>query len=152
VSELGYHAGVFRGAIPMVEQLAEVAPQGIDVVIDNVGGEQLQAAISNARVGARVVILGALSGQLATHGSGRTAPVELDSIQLLRKKITLRGYSADDDPHVHAEWINRFAEWLGAGSIRFPHEIIVGLECAPQALERVIKGEYFGTVVVKPQA
>ncbi|MFM0642301.1 NADP-dependent oxidoreductase [Paraburkholderia metrosideri] len=149
VSELGYEAAVFRGATPIVEQLAEVAPQGIDVVIDNVGGEQLQSAVANARVGARVVILGALSGQLATHGSGRTAPVELDSIQLLRKKITLRGYSADDDPHMHAEWINRFAEWLRAGSIRFPHEIIVGLECAPQALERVIKGEYFGTVVVK---
>jgi NADPH-dependent curcumin reductase CurA len=150
VSELGYDAAVFRGATPIVEQLLEAAPQGIDVFIDNVGGEQLAAAIATARVGARVVILGALSGQLATRGPGRTAPVELDSIQLLLKKITLRGYSADDDPQVHAEWISQFAEWLKAGSIRFPHEIITGLDYAPHALVRVINGEYFGTVVVKP--
>ncbi|CAB3659928.1 Putative NADP-dependent oxidoreductase YfmJ [Paraburkholderia sediminicola] len=149
VSELGYDAAVFRGAAPIVEQLAAAAPQGIDVIIDNVGGEQLQAAIANARVGARVVILGALSGQLVAEGPGRIAPVELDSMQLLLKKITLRGYSADDDPHMHAEWISRFADWLDAGSIRFPREIITGLECAPQALARVINGECFGTVVVR---
>ncbi|MFM0076724.1 zinc-binding dehydrogenase [Paraburkholderia sediminicola] len=111
MSELAYDAAVLRGTTPIVEQLAEAVPQGIDVFIDNVGGEQLQAAIANARVGARFVILGALSGQLAAHGPGRTAPVELDSMQLLLKKITLRGYSADDDPHMHAEWISRFNLW-----------------------------------------
>lgn len=66
------------------------------------------------------------------------------------KRITLRGYSADDDPDAYAEWIQQFARWLEAGSIRFPHEIIDGLDRAPLALERVIRGDYFGTVLVKP--
>ncbi len=33
--------------------------------------------------------------------------------------------------------------------IRFPHEIIAGLERAPEALERTIRGDYLGTVIVK---
>jgi len=149
VSELGYDAAVFRGARPIVEQLAQAAPEGLDVVLDCVGGEQLQAAVAVAREGARVLIVGTLSGQLASRGTGRTAPVELDSVAILLKKITLRGYSADDDPDAHAEWIQRFAAWLRAGTIRFPHEVIAGLERAPRALERVINGEYFGAVLVK---
>ena len=150
VSELGYDAAVCRGGTPIVEQLAAAAPEGIDVFLDNVGGEQLQAAIAAAREGARVVIVGTLSGQLASHGAGRTAPVELDSVQLLVKRITLRGYSADDHPEAYADWIQQFAQWLEADSIRFPHEIIDGLDHAPLALERVIRGEYFGTVLIKP--
>ena len=64
VRELGYDAAVLRGAGPLARQLAEVAPEGLDVVIDNVGGEQLQAAIGAAREGARIVILGALPASL----------------------------------------------------------------------------------------
>jgi NADPH-dependent curcumin reductase CurA len=149
VSELGYDAAVWRGSTSIADQLAEAAPRGLDVFVDNVGGEQLQAAIAVAREHARIVILDTLAGQLAAQGPGRMAPFELDSLQLLLKRITIRGYSADDDPDAREEWSARFAAWLNSGAIRFPHEVIAGLECAPDALERVIRGEYFGTVVVK---
>jgi NADPH-dependent curcumin reductase CurA len=90
-----------------------------------------------------------LSGQLAKTGTGRTAPVELDSFQILLKKLTIRGYSADDDVDVRAEWTRRFADWLRSGDIRFPHVIIPGIEQAPQALQDVTSGKYFGTVLVQ---
>ena len=149
VGELGYEAAVRRGAAPMATQLAEVAPEGLDLIIDNVGGEQLQAAIGAAREGARIVILGALSGQLAPQGPGRTAPVMLDSFAILLKKLTLRGYSADDDPDARNEWTQRFGEWLRSGSIVFPHVVVKGLDKAPEVLERVAEGQYFGTVIVE---
>jgi len=149
VRELGYDAAVIRGAESIARQLAKAAPNGIDVVIDNVGGEQLQAAVAAAREGARVVVMGALSGQLAKEGTGRTAPVQLDSFQLLLKKITLRGYSADDDPDLRQEWTNRFSQWLRSGSITFPHVISKGIDSAPDVLQRVAEGRYFGTVIVE---
>ena len=149
VSELGYDAAVFRGDSSIADQLAQAAPAGLDVFVDSVGGEQLQAAIATAREGARVLIVGALSGQLASRGAGRSAPVELDSVQLLLKRINIRGYSADDDADVRTEWTQRFAAWLRAGAIRFPHTLIRGLEQAPQACERVTRGDYLGAVVVE---
>jgi len=114
-----------------------------------VGGPQLQAAVKAARTGARFVLVGALSGQLAPQGTGRTAPVQLDSFDLLLKKITMRGYSADDHPEVRNEWTRRFADWLRSGEICFPHVTIAGLDAAPGALRDVIEGRHFGVVVVK---
>ncbi|QMU69732.1 NADP-dependent oxidoreductase [Streptacidiphilus sp. P02-A3a] len=150
VGELGYDAAVVRDADqPLAEQLAAAAPDGIDVFLDNVGGEQLRAAVGAARQGARFVLVGALSGQLAAHGAGRTAPVELDSFPLLLKKITMRGYSADDNPEARAEWTERFGGWLRSGGISFPHVRISGLDQAPNALLDVIAGRHLGTVVVE---
>jgi NADPH-dependent curcumin reductase CurA len=150
VSELRYDAAVIRdGEKPFLEQLLEAAPDGVDVFLDNVGGEQLRAAVAAAREGARFVVVGTLSGQLAATGTGRTAPVELDSFQILLKKITIRGYSADDDPDAQEEWFGRFAEWLRSGDIRFPHTVIGGLEHAPAALRDTAQGRYLGTVLVK---
>jgi NADPH-dependent curcumin reductase CurA len=149
VSELGYDAAVVRGGKPIAHQLAEVAPEGLDVIVDSVGGDQLQAAVATARRGARVLLLGALSGQLNPDGAGRSAPVELDSFQLLLKEITIRGYSADRDMALRAQWTRKFATWLRSGEIRFPHAVVQGIENAPRALEDAVAGRYFGTVLVK---
>jgi NADPH-dependent curcumin reductase CurA len=150
VSQLGYDAAVTRGQRPIVAQLKDIAPEGLDVIIDNVGGEQLQAAVALARPGARIVILGALSGQLAPDGAGRSAPVTLDSFQLLLKEITMRGYSADRDADIGPVWTGQFAKWLSSGEISFPHTLIEGIEQAPKALEEAAEGRHFGTVLVKP--
>jgi NADPH-dependent curcumin reductase CurA len=149
ISELRYDGVVVRGEKPLAAQLAEVAPDGVDVYLDNVGGTQLQAAVKAARSGARFVVVGALSGQLAAQGTGRTAPVQLDSFDILLKKITMRGYSADDDPEVRSEWTARFADWLRSGDICFPHVTIDGLDAAPGALIDVAEGRHFGVVLIK---
>ena len=93
-------------------------------------------------------MVGALSGQLASQGTGRTAPVQLDSFQLLLKKITMRGYSADDDLAARPEWDRRFAEWSQNGDIVFPHAVVTGIENAPQALLDAISGRHVGVIVV----
>ncbi|MFG2005167.1 MDR family NADP-dependent oxidoreductase [Spirillospora sp. NPDC048911] len=148
VSELGYDAAVIRGAGPIADQLAEAAPDGLDVVLDNVGGEDLQAAVTAARTGARLVLVGALSGQLSPSGRGTTSPVELDSYMLIGKQITLRGYSAGGDEQIRSEWLDRFGGWLRSGEITFPYVGVPGIDAAPQALHDMMNGRHLGTVVV----
>jgi len=148
IDGLGYDAVVVRGAAPLAEQLAIAAPDGIDVVVDNVGGEDLQAAVAAARRSARFALVGALSGQLAPGGSGTTAPVEIDSFQLILKQVTMAGYSAGGDAGLRSEWEERFAGWLRSGVIQFPHVRVEGIEQAPQALHDVLAGRYLGTVIV----
>jgi len=149
VTGLGYDAVVVRGdGAPIAEQLAKAAPDGIDVFFDNVGGEDLQAAIAAANRSARFALVGALSGQLAQHGGGSTAPVEIDSYQLILKQITMAGYSALGDIEVRSEWTERFGGWLRAGTIQFPHVRVEGIGQAPRALHDVLTGRYVGTVVV----
>jgi NADPH-dependent curcumin reductase CurA len=146
VSDLGYDAAVIRDAGPIDEQLAKAAPDGIDVFVDNVGGDQLQAAIATARPGARFVIVGTLAGQLSPGLSGTTAPVEIDTFQLIAKRIEMRGFGGLDDTR---EWAERFGGWLRAGDITFPHARVQGIDQAPRALHDLIGGRHFGAVIVE---
>ncbi|MFH9724819.1 MDR family NADP-dependent oxidoreductase [Streptomyces sp. NPDC017254] len=150
VSELGYDAAVVRGADrSFAAQLAEAAPEGLDVLLDTVGGEQLSAAVAAARPGARGVLVGALSGQLDPEGTGATARVELDSYSLVLKRVSLRGFSPLDHPGTEGEWRARFGEWLRAGAITFPHVRVAGMERAAEALREVMEGRHLGAVVVE---
>lgn len=143
IAELGYDAVVLRGE-PIADQLAKAAPDGIDVLIDNVGGDQLRAAVGAARTGARFSLVGTLSSQLSPDGKGTTGPVELDTFQLILKQITLRGITGARD-----EWAERFGQWLRAGRITFPHVRVAGIDNAPQALHELISGRHFGAVIVE---
>lgn len=148
-SELDYDEVIVRGSVPVATQLAEAAPDGIDVYVDIVGGEQLQAAATSARQGARFVLLGALTAELADDGARKVAPVTLDSFQLIIKGVTMRGYSADDDPDAFAEWIQRLAEWQRDGDMHLPRSTFVGIENAPQALHEACAGTLKGLVLVE---
>lgn len=148
ISELGYDAAVIRGAAPIEEQLAKAAPDGIDVYLDNIGGDQLQAAVAAARPGARFVLVGALSGQLSPDGAGGTAPVELDTYQLILKRVSIRAFQGFDE-QARSQWLERFGGWLRAGHITFPHVRIAGIDDAPRALQEMIEGRHFGTVIVE---
>lgn len=148
-AELGYDEVIVRGDGPFAERLAAAAPDGIDVLFDTVGGEQLAGALQCARRRARFVLVGALSGQLDPHGRGGSAPVRLDSFQIVNKGISVFGYSGMDHPDVEDEWIGRFGLWLREGRIRFPHERIQGIANATRALPDLIAGRYLGTAIVE---
>ena len=47
---------------PVLEQLNNAAPDGIDVYFDNVGGESLEAALSGLRAHGRIIACGGISG------------------------------------------------------------------------------------------
>lgn len=147
MADFGYDATVVRGAEPLAAQLGRAAPDGVDVVLDLVGGEDLLAAISVARQGARFALVGALAGQLDPARDGTSAPVEVDLFQLIVRQLTLSGY-AGGDPAVREEWVGRFAGWLRTGEIVFPHDRVDGIDRAPQALLDVLAGRHLGTVLV----
>ncbi|MET7703556.1 NADP-dependent oxidoreductase [Streptomyces sp. NPDC005485] len=147
--ELGYDAIVLRGAAPLDGQLAKAAPEGIDVVLDTVGGEQLTAAVHVANRGARFALVGALDGQLSPDRAGGSAPTVLDTYRLLTRGVTIAGYSGLGHPDVEQEWEARFGDWLRAGDIRFPYTPVRGMERAPGALPQLIAGRSFGASIVE---
>lgn len=146
--ELHYDEVILRGEGAFNEQLQRYAPAGIDLFVDIVGGEQLEAAVSQTREGARLVLLGALSAELADKASTKFAPVEIDAFALIVKGVTLRGYSADEDPDVFSEWLTRInePEWAG---LAFPNTLFNGLKSAPQALQDACSGRARGVVIVE---
>ncbi|MEL7978026.1 NADP-dependent oxidoreductase [Isoptericola sp. F-RaC21] len=144
VAELGYDDVVLRDGTPPAAQLEQVAPDGIDVMVDNVGGEQLAAGLAAARTGARIVLVGALSGQLDPDAL-RNPTVALDSFRLVLRQITVQGLSHAQP----SDWAARVGEWAARGQLAFPHVRIPGIDRAPAALADTMAGRYAGTVVVE---
>ncbi|MFH8343989.1 MDR family NADP-dependent oxidoreductase [Streptomyces sp. NPDC018045] len=145
---LGYDDVVLRGTGSAEEQLRRAAPDGIDVLLDLVGGEQLRAALAVARTGARFALVGALSGQLG-DGPGVAAPVELDSALMVTRRVTLRGFSLVDHPDLLREWTREFGRGLRDGSLVFAHTRVQGLDRAPRALCELTRGSHTGAVLVE---
>ncbi|MFI8993833.1 MDR family NADP-dependent oxidoreductase [Streptomyces sp. NPDC053542] len=148
VKELGYDEVVLRGAGPVGPQLRRAAPNGIDVLLDTVGGEQLAAALESARTGARFALVGALSAQLG-EGDGTTAPVELDAGLVVTRRVTLRGFSVRDHPGLAQEWTEEFGRGLRDGTLIFAHSRLRGLDQAPEALRELVQGDHTGAVLVE---
>ncbi|MBO1329900.1 NADP-dependent oxidoreductase [Streptomyces sp. VRA16 Mangrove soil] len=146
--ELGYDAVVVPGD-DLVGALAGAAPDGYDVIVDNVGGAQLTAAVELTRPGARIAVVGALSGQFDPALPGGTSPAVIDTFALVKRSVSLLGYQTVDHPGVEEEWRERFDGWLRSGEIVFPYTVVRGMEHAPSALQELQQGRHFGTLVVE---
>jgi NADPH-dependent curcumin reductase CurA len=136
---IDYHAG------PIAEQLTRAAPEGIDVYLDNVGGDHLAAAIGAARVGARVALVGAISSYNATG----PVPGPDNLYQVYWKEMTLRGILVTSYFHRFPEWIERASGWLRDGSLRTAETVVDGLEQAPDAFLGVLRGANTGKMLVR---
>ncbi|WP_328707597.1 hypothetical protein [Streptomyces sp. GS7] len=138
---MGYDAEVLRKAGPIDEQPRAAAPDGLDVVVDNVGGEQPKAAIGLARRGARIALIGTLAGQL-----GDSATTEIDPHALIAGSIALRGAALYDYLDIIPEWTDFFARALRDGTLTFPRTVLTGLDQAPRALRELVEGRHLGAV------
>ena len=59
--DLGFDAAFSYRERKVSEALRELAPGGIDVYFDNVGGDHLEAAIGSLRLGGRIAVCGMIS-------------------------------------------------------------------------------------------
>lgn len=144
-TDFGFDVAIDYRAAPVAEQLADAAPQGIDVYLDSVGGDHLAAAIGSARAGARFALVGAVSSYNAT---GPTPGPE-NLFQAYWKETTLRGMLVTSYFHLFPEWTERARAWLRDGSLRTAETVAHGLEEAPAALLGVLRGANTGKMLVR---
>ncbi|QXE35941.1 NADP-dependent oxidoreductase [Streptomyces sp. GMY02] len=147
VNELGYDAAFDYHDGPVLDRLRELAPDGIDVFFDTVGGEQFEAAVQAASAGARFALCGALSGQV---GDSIGAFPRLDIMTSIVKQISIRPFATYHTPEQIWAWNSNFATWLKEERFVLPQSVVEGgLEAAPQALIDLLAGKYTGNLVVK---
>src|SRR5690606_23161854 len=66
LSEFGYDEAIDYWEGDLAGQLAKAAPEGVDVYLDSVGGDHLDAALEVLNPRGRVALVGAISGYNAT--------------------------------------------------------------------------------------
>lgn len=145
VTDFGFDAAIDYHAGPIAEQLAAIAPAGIDVYIDHVGGDHLVAAIDALRPGGRIAQVGAISGYNATE----PVPGPHNLFLLAAKDATLRGILVTSYLHLFPEWIGKAAAWLTDGSLHAETTVAEGIEQAPQAFIDLMNGANIGKMLVR---
>lgn len=138
---LGADRAVNRHDGPAVDLLREAAPNGIDLYFDNVGGEQLEAALDVLKTGGRAVICGAVSS-----GSGSGAPANYRN--LIYQELTMRGFTVTAHESLRERFESEVGAWLAEGRVRSLHTVFDGIERAPEAFESLLHGGSSGRVIV----
>ncbi len=141
----GFDAAIDYRAGSVAEQLAQAAPAGIDVFVDGVGGEHLQAAIGAMREHGRIALVGAIS----TYNS--TGPVvgPENMYEAAWKQLSLRGLLVTSYLHLFPEYLERATGWLTDGLLRSEETVVEGLDQAPAALLGVLRGANTGKMLVR---
>ena len=141
---LGAEAAFDYHGVDLVAVLADLAPDGVDVYVDNVGGTHLEAALSVLRPHGRVALVGAIA---AYDGNQPPGPTNL--FEAVARSLTLRGFRAGD----HADLMDAMRAELGGhiahGRLRVDETIYRGIESAPQAIVGMLRGSTLGKTLVE---
>jgi len=127
--------------LDLASQLQEVAPEGVDLYFDSVGGDHLSVALNAMRERGRVVLVG-------QAGSNPHGPVLSDTSLLIRKRIRMLGFSVTDhgEARPQLESLVRRTEgerpMMGVASVR------QGITSIPEAFCELLAGRLLGRVVV----
>jgi NADPH-dependent curcumin reductase CurA len=118
----------------------------VDVYFDNVGGPTLDAALGQIRLGARIVICGAISQYNAT---GPTyAPTRY--LSLLVNRASMTGMLVTDYVERYPEAVVEIAGLLREGRMVAREQIVPGgIEAFPDALLMLFAGANTGKLVLE---
>lgn len=120
--ELGFDAAIDYRGENVRRRLKDLAPNGIDVYFDNVGGEVLDAALANLRRGARVVICGAISA----YNAEKPLPGPSRYMSLLVSRASMTGFVYMDYESRYEEAIAQITQWMAEGKITPREHVVAG--------------------------
>jgi len=145
IDELGFDAAIDYKAQDVAAELAVLAPKGVDVYFDNVGGDILDAVLTRLARGARIVVCGAISQYNAT------APIKgpANYLSLLVNRATMTGMVVSDYYGRAMEAAMAMGGWMASGKLKTREDIVEGLDAFPQAFDMLFSGANNGKLVLR---
>ena len=143
--EIGFDAAFNYRTAPVLAQLREAAPDGIDLYFDNVGADHLDAALVMLNNHGRVAMCGAIAHYNATEPPAGPSNLGL----VVSKRLTLRGFIIIDHADRQPDMIADVSAWLRDGKLTHAETIVDGLERAPGAFIDLLRGANTGKMLVR---
>lgn len=133
----------YRETPDLDAELARLAPEGIHVYFENVGGAMLDAALNHMALHGRIVLCGLIE-QYNGQGSG---PRNL--AQVIRKRILIQGLLVSDHWQHYGEFLAEAIPAFEAGALQAEETVSTGLVSMPQAFIGLFEGRNTGKMLVK---
>ena len=146
--DLGFDGGFNYKTETPINALKRLASDGVDIYYDNVGGAQLEAAITFMNNFGRIVACGAISQY-------NLKPDELYPIRntmlIVGKRIRMQGFIVTD-PNMRAyseEHQKNVQKWTADGSFKAQMSVTKGIENAASGFIGMLEGKNFGKAVLE---
>jgi NADPH-dependent curcumin reductase CurA len=134
-----YHSG------PAAELLAKAAPDGIDLYMDNVGGEHLEAAISSLREYGRIVRI----GTIAQYNSTGTPYALRNLPDIVEKSLRMEGFLVRNYRDVQEELYEFVVPHLQSGGVTLDETVVDGFGGIVDGFLGMLRGENQGKIIVR---
>jgi NADPH-dependent curcumin reductase CurA len=143
--DFGFDAAIDYKSENVRAAVQKHCPKGVDVYFDNVGGDILDAVLTQIARGARIVICGAISQYNSTTGIKGPS----NYLSLLVNRASMTGMVVFDYASRYPEAAREMAAWMAAGKLKSREDIVEGLETFPDTLLKLFKGENTGKLILK---
>lgn len=140
----GYDAAANYKAGDVAEIIAGLAPGGVDVLFDNVGGPILDSVIRQMNVGGRIV-------QCGTASIANWYPVPSgarNEREVLMRRLQWGGFVIFDHVKDYPAAMDDLAALIAGGKLVHDEDIAAGFDAAPGAIARVYAGENEGKSLI----
>ncbi len=145
IDRLGFDAAIDYKNEDVSARLSELAPEGVNVFFDNVGGPILDAVLDKLAMRAKVVICGAISQY--DDMDNVTGPSMY--LRLAERQSTMEGFAYFHFPESIGPAMAELSQWIADGSLVFDEEVLDGIERYPEALQFMFNGGNIGKLLVK---
>jgi NADPH-dependent curcumin reductase CurA len=130
----------------LISMLKEVAPEGIDMYFENVGGMHFEAAFNQLRPYGRI----ALCGMISNINKKENDEVSFDAMKMVHSHQRMEGFMcADWLVGKKGNFLSDMSTWLKEGHIKAQETFFDGIEQWPSAFQSLFTGKNLGKVVVR---
>lgn len=124
--------------------LTKLAPGGVNVFFDNVGGELLQILIEHMAVHGRIVVC----GQVSAYDGATPAPGPRDMMRVVYQRLSIQGFVLGDFvAQAHAARAE-LMRWSEQGRITRHADVRCGFAALPAAFLDLFSGTHRGALLV----
>nr|WSW43516.1 NADP-dependent oxidoreductase [Streptomyces sp. NBC_01001] len=142
---LGFDAAFDYHDGPVGEQLSKAAPEGIDVYVDNVGGDHLAGAIDVLREYGRIAWVGGIS----MYNGDRSPAAPRNLFEVVHKSLRLEGVLVRNHTNLQDELEDFLVPHLQSGHIGTDTTVVQGIDHTVDAFLGVLRGDNLGKMLVR---
>lgn len=145
IEDYGFDAAIdYRGkdVDALDTAIRSAAPNGVDIIFENVGGDIMDAGLLSLNEYARVVLCGLISEYNTEHKGAKNL------WQLIVKQAVIRGFLIRDYAPRFAEGGVEMAKWISEDKIKFDEHIETGIENAYDAFMLLFSGGNTGKLIL----
>lgn len=142
---LGFDAAFDYHDAPVGEQLAQAAPDGIDVYVDNVGGDHLAGAIDVLREYGRIAWVGGIS----MYNGDRSPAAPRNLFEVVHKSLRLEGVLVRNHTNLQEELEDFVVPHLRSGRVGTDTTVVQGIDHTVDAFLGMLRGDNLGKMLVR---